>query len=167
MLLFIIITSQFIASCEKSNERCENSHCDVLTCKIDGVSWAPYCESSGLFGCSAINVRYYKGRETEYINILCSNPNTKEGLDIFVYLYNEIRPEVENRISPLRAYTDVSQTSGCTFYHIDSTLSHQFTLYSFDYDNRIIEGTFFYSAINECDSTDITVISDGYFNLSY
>ena len=168
MFLFIIITSLFIASCEKSNERCENSHCDVLTCKIDGVSWAPYCNSNGdLFGCGAIRTRHYKDFDSEYVSISGGNSLVHNGIDIFVYLINETYPELENRIDPIRAYIDGLQPSSCTWFHVDSTLNQQFNLYSIDYEKRIIEGTFYFSVKNECDSTDLKEMTDGYFNLSF
>ena len=166
MFLFIIITSLFIASCEKSNERCENSHCDVLTCKIDGVSWAPYCESSGLFGCSSIDGNQYRDLDSEYVNIRGWNDLTNESFQIFVFLVNLTYPEKENRISPENVFWDGNNLM-CGSFNLDTTRSQQFIISSFDYENRIFEGTFYFSAKNECDSTHIVTITDGYFNVSY
>ena len=162
-----MLTSVFISSCEKSNERCENSHCDVLTCKIDGVSWAPYCESSGLFGCSSIRTRHYKDFDSEYLYIRADNSNIPNSIIMFVYLFNDSHPNLENINSSNNPYIDGNRDITCTYFSIDTLVGQDFTLYQIDLENRTVEGRFEFSVENECDNTDKVFISDGYFNLSF
>ena len=128
------------------------------------MEWTPHCISDPLFGCDAVDCQYYKGSKTiEIISIRRYQDNSvNQGMRL--YKYNSVLGENELQES-IQDYTDYNNKSGCLTYSIDSSYNRRLTILSIDTINFIVEGTFEFTAISECQDT--VRITDGYFEIEY
>ena len=160
-ILFLSIL--FITSCG-DNYTCDD--CIYFTCDVDGEEFRPDCSSESIFGCSAIDAKYF----------------IHGSRDIYVYIKNEERDD-NIRISSTNVITEgeyytlsepisfissyFGGASGCRQHKVDPmSTSDRLYITEIDTINRIIAGEFNFTGFNECtgDPVDIT---NGKFRLNY
>ena len=160
LIALIISLSIFILSCKDSILEDTNPSImtDTLECKLNGETWKP---QGGGFGEPTIDVYYSNifGRL-----LVDGDNNTGNGIES-VTISSNLEYTGEFPLlpggSPLFGFLD------CGLYHYLDTLSeHKVIITKFDKEAKIIQGEFFFTAINP-DCLDTIIVTDGRFNATY
>ncbi|KAA3633137.1 MAG: hypothetical protein DWQ02_13655 [Bacteroidetes bacterium] len=169
ILLFILLIPLLASQCEKENEMIPElppittEGKNTFGCRVNGEIWLPEAPWD-LMGGGALN---------PYYNIHVGGLNiaaTKEISDTDIYQSislsgNDIWDTGEFNYNHAK-YLDFD-ISFCSDYRfdLDTTLGDKLKIIHLDTENRIISGTFEFTAINE--DCDPVVITDGRFDVQY
>jgi len=160
--LFLFLFTQ----CEKDNfPDITTSGEHTFGCRVNGTEWTPK-KSPNSLGISATDspldaryeqiadvmlikaTHYYSEANRKTIKVIIRSPEEGNTYDLAF------------SVSPL-LYFD------CSSYQIDSTVQATVTIDKFNLSERIISGTFEYTAIGEDGCSDKVEITDGRFDLNY
>jgi hypothetical protein len=165
-LLTLMMTLSFF-SCEKDPyEDCrKDPTCEYFTCKVNGERWEPQCDGGPLFGCTPWSVQYSKNIPSFDLSI--KNEIKKQHILLIVHKtplkLGENKLYIDEFIQT--RYSDSFKSSECRRFKIDTLLPFSFKLNKIDSLNRILKGTFSFTAKNDC--SEFVSITDGEFNLPY
>ena len=166
LLTSILFLSIFLIISCGDNYTCDD--CIYFTCDVDGEEFRPDCSSESIFGCSAIDAKYFiHGSRDIYVYI--KNEERDDNIRI-----NSINITDENEYYPLIKANNKNFISTfyrgsaeCNKYRVD-TMSTSDRLYITEIDtiNWIIAGEFNFTGFNEC-TGDPVHITNGKFRLNY
>ncbi len=166
LTILLIASLSLASSCQKEDPfPPEDYHKDIFRCKVNGVEWTPHCISDPLFGCDAVDCQYY-WKDTKTFEISAVNISNDKTLNNSISFAGFGYEGNENLIRSLKEnYKDWNKPSGCRFYDLDTTSTRRLTILEVDTINYLIEGTFEFTANNEC--FDTMRITDGYFHVNF
>ena len=163
LILFLLLVT-FLPSCKDDHDACfDDPDCEYFRCKVNGEDWSTNCERDPLFGCSAIDVQYYK--DIPGLDFSLSNSDRKDGF--ILYLRNNIVLG-ENKFhsnNSLKSYYFKKDLDVCNLYYVDTLSTNILRINLLDTINYKMEGTFIFSSKNECNET--VKITDGNFRVKY
>lgn len=152
--------------CGKEGVEC-NDCLGTFRCEINGEEWKPHCSSDGNIvagWCRNTRVFYYE--DTKGLEFWVKNEKGNNRLSFLARGLGLGDDEQTTNLHNLgREYIDFSR-GNCGGYGFISSLDNRVDLIKLDTANSVIEGTFFFSVLGECDM-DTLHITNGYFHLSY
>jgi len=163
--LFLLGLFGLLAGCQKEDPT-PTYHKDIFRCKVNGVEWSATCPSTGLFGCEPIDCQYY-WKDTKGFEIRALRRNNITSIRESIALF--ARPVVIGNnltIFPRKNnFMNMKNSSDCIIYTIDSASTNYIDIVYIDTLNYLIEGSFEYTAINNCQ--DSVMVTDGYFFVTF
>ncbi|MEZ5057438.1 MAG: hypothetical protein R2879_10440 [Saprospiraceae bacterium] len=168
-LLLIILP--FLISCEKVDvnpnqdcgvprESCRDCEWNVFKCKINGEEWCANCEGENIiFGCDPVDCQFYPNDSIRWLNIGANVNNYT------VFVTSEIT-ELNKEISLIKDNRVLNKDeSGNCIRYFAKPENNFVKVTDINTSLQIIEGTFQFECLNECNDT--LRISEGVFKLTY
>jgi len=158
-----------LASCGKDDDL---SNDETFKCKVNGEEWDAFSYTEGdLFGIGtgAMDLLYYT--DVKSITLIgvrhLEDQSTNQSINISTKPVSlGDNPIYVNNVHLIkRVFKDWNNDSGCIFYNLDTLSENTIHIIEIDSINRRIEGTFLFSAINDCN--DVVRVTDGYFDIAY
>ena len=162
-LLTFLICVCFLCCKKKGLPAPTTSGENTFGCKINGEDWKPRKKDNDPFGINGqpLNVRY--NPITMSLKISASDMEERER----VY-FSVLNPyENDNFHINKNGASQLLHFAPCTSHRLDTTQIHEVFLTRFDQEERIVSGTFQFTAIGEDDCTDTIQVTDGRFDLYY
>ncbi len=144
---------------------------NTFRCKVNGQDWEAFDSrgGGGLPGHSGVfdptDLRYYS--DTRALGLTAvkhieEEPEIRQGLRFSTR--NTIIGS-NTMIFKKNAFGDALKMAGCQDYRLDTLKKRELIILNIDTNSFIMEGTFEFSAHNDCGDT--VHITDGYFDLDY
>ncbi len=161
LLLFCTI---LLNACQSDLEKCQdNPDCTYFVCKVNGEDWGINCEGDPLFGCSAIDVQYYK--KSGNIELHAVNGNKDQVISIFSHELHLGENKFYSKNTVNTEFGNGKNENKCVLSKIDTLTPSAFFIDKIDTIKFRIKGSFFLECKNECNN--IVKITDGQFHVGY
>ena len=161
---YALIILLFTISCKKDDlPKATQEGKNVMAAKIDGNVWINTACSSCIGGGSGLSVSY----EQMFINILGQQKNGSTSLSIQLYFKVQ---EVGNYIINGTSFNDdnfIKLIDKNITYNTSKQHTGNLNITKIDRVNKILSGTFSFTAVNENNLNDVKSITDGRFDVTY
>ena len=165
ILLFFIFL--FTASCKKEETplsqlpKPTTEGRNIFGCLVNGEVWTP-AGANSIGGIPKLRASYED--HIKLFNISAKREITENGINQFMAFGDIINGVGEYTMTKKNIYTDFN----CAFYHLDTLKDRVLRITHFEPSNRIISGTFEFSAIStDMDCPDTIQVTEGRFDITY
>ena len=124
-------------------------NCEYFECLVDGEKWVPSCESGPIFGCSAIDIQFYK--DLNYLVAIGKNENES----IVIYVHDIVNLKQKYKLFKSNSATTLFSEKSlniCDNFEIDTTLNNFFYINEIDTSKFIITAEFEFQAKDTCNN---------------
>ncbi len=163
-ILLLLTFSLFFACNKEPTPENWTEDDNIFRCKINGKDWEPAGDNLG-FSDVDLDI-YYESFFNNGIQFRASRDTDSESdfMSMTIFVGNSVKGVHD--ILDNNLFTDFN----CGNYYRDTLAQNIIDIDSFDSINKIIEGTFYFTANENSTSTctdDIIIVSDGYFKAKY